>query len=36
LHGATAGIVIGKDADEVGAALDLGIEPLDRVGRIPL
>lgn len=38
-HGADQardGAVIGEDAHHVGAALDLGIEPLERVGRVDL
>jgi hypothetical protein len=28
--------IVGEDADDVGAPLDLGIEPLERVGAVDL
>jgi hypothetical protein len=30
------GLVIGEDADDLGAALDLAVEALERVGRVQL
>jgi hypothetical protein len=30
------GVLVGEDADDIGAALDLAVEALDRIGRVQL